>query len=385
MQISQSVFTANKPPHFDAPAVDCQNQLILVFGSTALLSESRHFQAIRSAYPGALIVGCSTAGEIHGTNVSDDTLVVTVVNFEHTRLRFSRVHITDSSHSFAAGLSLAQSLPADELVHVLVFSDGLHVNGTALVRGMREGLAPHVEVTGGLSADGARFEKTLVCANGVPAPNQVAVVGLYGHRIQVGYGSLGGWDPFGPEREITRSQGNVLFDLDRKPALELYKHYLGEHAAGLPATGLLFPLALRYPGMDGGTNGANSSVVRTILGVDEKLGGMTFAGDMPEGGYVRLMKANFERLIDGASGAAKISMNPLQDRSAQLALLISCVGRKLVLKQRVEEEVEGVRDVLGDQAVFAGFYSYGEISPHMAGDACELHNQTMTITTFFEG
>ncbi|MGB4927819.1 MAG: FIST N-terminal domain-containing protein [Giesbergeria sp.] len=384
MQISQCIFTAGNRPHFDALPVHRQNQLILVFGSTALLSDSNHFHAIRSAFPGGLIVGCSTAGEIHGTEVSDDTLVVTAVNFEHTRLHFSQERIVDSSESFAVGLALAESLPADELVHVLVFSDGLNVNGTALVRGMREGLSPHVEITGGLSADGASFQKTLVCANDVPAPNQVAVVGLYGHRIKVGYGSLGGWDPFGPEREITRAQGNVLFDLDRKPALELYKRYLGEHAAGLPATGLLFPLALRYPEMVGGTHGGSSSVVRTILGIDEEHGSMTFAGDMPEGGYVRLMKANFERLIDGASGAARISMKPLQDQSAQLALLISCVGRKLVLQQRVEEEVEGVRDVLGDQAVFTGFYSYGEISPHMAGDACELHNQTMTITTFFE-
>lgn len=384
MQISQSVFTAGNRAHFDALPAHRDNQLILVFGSTALLSDSSHFLAIRSAFPGGLIVGCSTAGEIHGTHVSDDTLVVTVVNFEHTRLHLSQAHIADASQSFAVGLSLAQSLPTDELVHVLVFSDGLNVNGTALVRGMRDGLPPNVEVTGGLSADGASFQKTLVCANAVPAPSQVAVVGLYGPHIKVGYGSLGGWDPFGPERKITRSQGNVLFDLDRKPALELYKRYLGEHAAGLPATGLLFPLALRYPETDGGTNGAYSSVVRTILSIDEAHNSMTFAGDMPEGGYVRLMKANFERLIDGASGAAKISAKPLQDRSAQLALLISCVGRKLVLKQRVEEEVEGVRDVLGGRAVFTGFYSYGEISPHMAGDACELHNQTMTITTFFE-
>ncbi len=384
MQIFQRIFTASNRPHFDALPVHRQNQLILVFGSTALLSDSGHFDAIRSAFPGGLVVGCSTAGEIHGTEVSDDTLVVTEVNFEHTRLHFSQEHIVDSSQSFAVGLALAESLPADELVHVLVFSDGLHVNGTALVRSMREGLPPHVEITGGLSADGARFQKTLVCANDVPAPNQVAVVGLYGDHIKVGYGSLGGWDPFGPEREITRAQGTVLFDLDRKPALELYKRYLGEHAAGLPATGLLFPLALRHPEMVGGTHGGSSSVVRTILGIDEELGSMTFAGDMPEGGYVRLMKANFERLIDGASGAARISMQPLQDQSAQLALLISCVGRKLVLKQRVEEEVESVRDVLGDQAVFTGFYSYGEISPHMAGDACELHNQTMTITTLFE-
>ena len=384
MQVSQSVFTVKSPPRFEGASETRANQLVLVFGSTALLSDSANFSAIRSAFPGGLIVGCSTAGEIHGTSVSDDTLVVTVVNFDQTRLHLSRAIITDPLQSFAIGQTLVESLPQDELEHILVFSDGLHVNGTALVRGMRNSLPRHVAVTGGLSADGASFQKTLVCSNDLPGDCQVAAVGLYGSHIKIGYGSLGGWDPFGPERVITRSAGNVLFDLDYKPALELYKRYLGEHAAGLPATGLLFPLSLRYPENLGLGPNSPPGVVRTILAVDETNQSMTFAGDMPEGGHVRLMKANFERLIDGASEAAKISALPMHDKSAQLALLVSCVGRKLVLKQRVEEEIEGVRDVLGDHAVLAGFYSYGEISPHVAGDACELHNQTMTITTFLE-
>lgn len=387
MQVSQHVFASGTVPYFDTSvkvSPDPGSQLVLFFGSTVMLQDSASYLAVRAAFPQGIIVGCSTAGEIHDTRVSDDTLVVTVVDFEHTRLRLSRATVTDASQSFAAGQALVEVLPSAELAHVIVFSDGLKVNGTDLVRGMRDKLPVHVEVTGGLSADGSHFLKTLVCANDMPTEGQIAAVGLYGQRIKIGYGSLGGWDPFGPEREITRSEGNVLYDLDGQPALELYKRYLDEHADGLPATGLFFPLSLRHP-MDSGENTrASGGVVRTILSVNEVHNSMTFAGDMPRGGRVRLMKANFERLIDGAAGAAKISATPLNGHSAQLALLISCVGRKLVLKQRVEEEVEGVRDVLGDGTVLTGFYSYGEISPHMAGDASELHNQTMTITTFSE-
>jgi hypothetical protein len=120
------------------------------------------------------------------------------------------------------------------------------------------------------------------------------------------------------------------------------------------------------------------------MAIDEENQSMTFAGDMPEGGYARLMKANFDRLIDGAGDAAHATSETLGASKPELALLISCVGRKLVLKQRVEEEVEGVRDVLGEDTVLAGFYSYGEICPHGAFTQCELHNQTMTITTFSE-
>ena len=209
------------------------------------------------------------------------------------------------------------------------------------------------------------------------AAGRVAAVGFYGERLKVGHGSLGGWDPFGPERLITRSAGNVLYELDGQPALKLYKRYLGAHAAGLPGAALLFPLALRA--QEGG-----SGLVRTILGVDEGKGSMTFAGDMPEGAHARLMKANFDRLIDGAAGAAKAGLAQLGAFPAELAILVSCVGRKLVLGQRIEEEVEAVRDVLGAQATLTGFYSYGELCPRGAVPTCELHNQTMTLTAFAE-
>jgi hypothetical protein len=96
------------------------------------------------------------------------------------------------------------------------------------------------------------------------------------------------------------------------------------------------------------------------------------------------MRASVERLVDGATGAARISRSETLSDSPDLALLISCVGRKLVLKQRVEEEVEAVREILGSRTTLTGFYSYGEISPFTPAARCELHNQTMTITTLSE-
>jgi hypothetical protein len=216
----------------------------------------------------------------------------------------------------------------------------------------------------------------MVCLDG-PAPSeQIVAIGLYGARLQVGFGSRGGWEPFGVERTITRAVGNVLYELDGEPALDLYKRYLDDHAAGLPASGLLFPLTIR-------STTSGEPVVRTILAVDEQARSLTFAGDLPVGHRARLMRASLDRLVAGASEAASVS---LADASApvSLALLVSCVGRKLVLKQRVEEEIEGVREVLGPEATIAGFYSYGELAPFKASRPCELHNQTMTITTLSE-
>jgi hypothetical protein len=362
-----------------------QAQLVLVFGANAALKKTGLIDEIKKMYPAARLLGCSTAGEICGTQVSDDSVVATAVHFESTLISGVRVGLDEVADSFLAGERLAQTLPptvtesgrTEQLVHVLVLSDGLNVNGSELVRGLTKHLPEGVTVTGGLAGDGARFGETLVFWDEAPRKGVIAVLGLYGSRLKVGFGSLGGWDSFGPERLITRSKGNVLYEMDGHSALGLYKKYLGEHAKDLPASGLLFPLSLR-------TRAGETAVVRTILSIDETEQSLTFAGDVPEGAYARLMKANFDRLIDGATGAAKTSHQAIGSAAPELAILISCVGRKLVLKQRVEEEVEGVRDVLGPRAVLAGFYSYGEISPFAPGAKCELHNQTMTITTFSE-
>ncbi len=360
-------------------------QLVLLFGATSIWHESAMLAQLRAACPQAHLLGCSTAGEIHGTEVSDESLVATAVTFEHTQLRGAAVNLQNAGESCAAGEQLAHALPealpgagaTDPLLHVFVLSDGLNVNGSDLVHGLSRSLPAGVTVTGGLAGDGARFKETRVYWDGVSASHTIAAVGLYGRRLKIGCGSLGGWDSFGPERLITRSRGNVLYELDGHSALSLYKKYLGEHARDLPASGLLFPLSLR--GQSGGT-----PVVRTILSVDEQAQSLTFAGDVPEGCYTRLMKANFDRLIDGATGAAQTGYATIGSVPPDLAILISCVGRKLVLKQRVEEEVEGVREVLGTKTMLAGFYSYGEISPFTPEARCELHNQTMTITTLAE-
>lgn len=373
MRVEQAAWSDRDGWHEQTALGDAQ--LVLVFGDRHALQHSQFSVDTVARWPRAATIGCTTAGQIQGTEVTDEGAVATAVHFEHTRVRLATTEVTAPT-SAAAGAALAAELSAPDLVHVLVISEGLDINGEALVRGLGEKLSATVSVTGGLSADGELFRETLVVVNGEARKNIVAAIGLYGDRLHVGCGSLGGWDPFGPERQITKSSGNVLYELDGQSALALYKRYLGEHAADLPASGLLFPLSLRR-------RDASAPVVRTILSVSEADQSLTFAGDVPVGGYVRLMKANFDRLIDGAVGAGRVSTDAL-GIPVDLALLISCVGRRMVLRQRVEEEVEGVRDVVGSTAAITGFYSYGEISPFTPKARCELHNQTMTVTTFSE-
>lgn len=354
-----------------------QPQLTLVFGSRTLLESPAMQNEIFQQYANTYFVGCSTSGEIADVSVLDDSIVVTAIQFEKTAIKTACFKIDSPSHSFQAAEEICKQLTSDTLKHVFVLSDGLNVNGSELVQGFRKFLPVDVHVTGGLAGDGASFEQTFVLGDGKVDDKVISAIGFYGDSIQIGFGSFGGWDSFGLERLVTKSEGNVLFTIDNQPALDLYKSFLGDQAKDLPASGLLFPLSLR-------TRTDEAAVVRTILSINEEDRSITFAGDLPEGSYVRLMKANIDRLIDGALKAAGNINLAIRQSEPELAILISCVGRKLVLKQLVEEEVEGVREVLGKTPVLTGFYSYGEISPFSETSQCELHNQTMTITTFKE-
>ncbi|MEX0665343.1 MAG: FIST N-terminal domain-containing protein [Acidimicrobiia bacterium] len=364
-------WSAPIPEHLDS-----ESTLVLAFGDPAIGADPRPIKDLRAALPTARLLGCSTAGQILGDELTDRTLVVSIARFDQTRVEATTAAVDGPSASYAAGQGVAAALSAPDLRAVFVLSDGLLVNGSELVRGCASGLAPDVIVTGGLAGDGERFERTWVLANDEPVAGAIAAVGLYGDAVQVGAGSFGGWDIFGPERRITRSDGNVLFELDGRPALELYKEYLGDRASGLPATALLFPLAVRE------ARDATRRTVRTILAVDEAAQSMTFAGDVPQGWCAQLMRANKDRLVDGAMQAAVMSDLPASD-GPQLAVAISCVGRRLVLGERTEEEIEATLEALAPTASLVGFYSYGEIAPHAEG-SCDLHNQTMTITTVSE-
>ena len=362
------------------PELDSDQTLVLAFGSPSVKGDRRAFEELARKYPRSHVLGCSTSGEVHGDEIRDDSVSVAVCRFARTRLSTSAVSVRESRQSFAAGQALARKLKQDDLKAVFVLSEGLNVNGSELVRGFNAVLGTGIPVTGGLAGDGSDFNETWVALGSRVESGLVAAVGLYGTDVVVGHGSQGGWDRFGPERVVTRSEGNVLFELDGRSALELYKEYLGDQASGLPATGLLFPLALQSP------NAPNREVVRTLLSVDESAGSMTFAGDLPEGHRVQLMKANFDRLVSGASGAAASANGRVVPEGAKgdlLAVAVSCVGRRLVLKDRTEDEVEAVLESLPSSTSLVGFYSYGELSPHSDG-TCGLHNQTMTLTVFAE-
>jgi hypothetical protein len=364
-----------------APGERAPADLVFFFGSRQALTCGARYHELQAMYPDAHILGCSTGGQIRNQDVSDDEIAAAALRFDATTLRVACEPASAPERSRACGEAIGRALAAPDLVGIFVLSDGLNVNGSELVAGIIGAVGKLVSVTGGLAGDGADFQETLVGADCAPRKHVVAAVGFYGAAIRIGHGSAGGWDEFGPRRQITRSRGNVLFQFDGEPALDLYERYLGEdEARGLPGSGLLFPLRIFDP------ERPDHDIVRTILAVDHDARSMTFAGDVPEGWTAQLMRGNFDRLAAGAAMAARQAADGVGPGRTgdQIAILVSCIGRRLLMGQHTADELEAASGESGLQIPQLGFYSYGEISPHRVSGVCELHNQTMTVTTIAE-
>lgn len=350
--------------------------LVLIFGDRYLLESKDLFNEVKELYPNGHLVFGSTSGEIMETSVYEESITLTAIEFEKTRFSIVSENVSNHDNVEKMGLAISNRFDQEQLKHMFIVSDGSFVNGSNLIEGLESVEGFNASITGGLCGDGARFEKTLTSYNENPKQGEVVAIGFYGGDLEVSYANFGGWTPFGPERTITRSEGNVLFEIDGKPALDLYKMYLGDKANELPKAALLYPLTVQQ-------NDESEPLVRTILNIDEAESSMILAGDMPMNAKVQLMMSTVDDIAEGASNAAELAMRDRQSKP-ELAILVSCVGRKLVLDQRTEDEIEEVAEIIGDQAKIAGFYSYGEMAPFAGKNECQLHNQTMTLTLLSE-
>ncbi len=345
--------------------------LVLVFSDVGHFQDSACYHELHALFPNANIVGCSSAGSVMDTTISDNDMVATAIRLEHGTVKVVTASVEDGADVLAVSKGLMDKLNAEDIRHVFVLSDGLFINGSELARGLN---SAGIAVTGGLAGDGTRFGKTWVMANGPARPRSIAAIGWYG-ELTVKSGCFAGWQEFGAKRVVTKSVANVVYEIDNQPALGLYKKYLGDQAADLPGSGLRFPLSVQVRTED-------QPIIRTLLAVDETAQSLTFAGDVPQGGFCKLMKTNLDNLIDSAGMAAEQAKSSVVRDG--ICLVVSCVGRRLVLGQLTEEELEIVRAKLGSQTAITGFYSYGELAPFSDVLQCQLHNQTMTLTTIYE-
>ncbi len=350
--------------------------IVFIFGDREVFKQEESYLKIKALYPSAHIVGCTSSGNILGNAISKEVMVATAVSFESGHVMIGVEDFGADDDLKEVGKSVVSQLPKEGLKHIFVLSDGINMNGSSLAKGVNEAIDCSVAITGGLAGDGTAFEETWIMADDVAKQNRVVAIGFYGDSISVSSGCFAGWNEFGVLRHITRSEGNVVYEIDGEPALALYKKYLGKYADGLPGSGLRFPINIKEHDED-------TPVIRTLLAIDEEKQSLTFAGDVPQGYIARMMTANVDGLIDGSQIAAD-RINQVNSKTA-LGLIVSCVGRRLLLNQLTDEELECIGKTLGDNVQLTGFYSYGELAPFSDKImSCQLHNQTMTLTVIYE-
>lgn len=375
--IIESLYYDNEKWQFENECIEIKEDvdLVMAFGDTDVFEEAEHYKYLRSLYPNAEIIGSSSSGNVLGAQISQKSIVATAINFSKSHLKVNVIDFDSNDDLEVISRELVSNLPNEDLKSIFIISDGLNMNGSTLAQGVNLE-KKNILITGGLAGDDARFEKTLIMANDVPKSKRVVAIGFYGKDIHVSSGCYAGWEEFGVERIITKSSANVVYEIDNEPALSLYKKYLGDEAKNLPGSGLRFPLNIK-------ASEDAKSTTRTLLAVDEEDQSLTFAGDVPEGSLAKLMKSDIDGLIDGSGIAAERIQKT--NSAIALGLVVSCVGRKLVMNDLVDEELEIIEDVVGTNVHLTGFYSYGELAPFSdeIGN-CQLHNQTMTLTVIYE-
>ncbi|MBU2921977.1 FIST C-terminal domain-containing protein [Winogradskyella psychrotolerans] len=377
MKTVQLVKQNNKDWTYVGKQQQLNQPLVLVFGNRYMLESPSIYEEIKALFPDGHIVFGSACAEISSSTVNEDSITITAMEFQKSQFAIRTSNVLDADlDSFKTGKELIQQFPAEGLKCVFVVSEGSFINGSQLTKGMSSSNDDNLLITGGLCGDDTRFEKTLASYNENPKEGEIVAIGFYGESLEVTFSIHGGWTPFGPERTVTKSEGNILFELDGQPALDLYKTYLGDKAKDLPGAALLYPLNVK-------SDDEEQSIVRSILNINEDDNSVILAGDIKENSKVQLMMTNVDNIANASERAARQALEYRKNKP-EIAFLVSCIGRKLVLDQRVEEEIEEVIEVLGQGTTVSGFYSYGEIAPFHGEMACQLHNQTMTITLISE-
>lgn len=377
MKSVQAYYTNEKGWVYLTDKQNLNSPLVIVFGDRILLEDADVLQSLKQEFPYQDIIYGSTAGEIAGSHVLDESLSVTAIEFEKTKFIVKYANVLDfDKDEEKLGRALYKQMPHENLKHLFVVSTGNFINCSMLINGIEESMAKSIALTGGVCGDGNRFEKTVASYNEAPKEGEVVLVGFYGESLEVSYASFGGFQPFGPERTITKASNNVVYEIDGQSAIDLYNKYLAEKAENIMVSRLAYPLNVIQPGKD-------YAIVRTILDIETTDGSIVLAGNCAQDSRAQLMMGSVHGIVQGAEQAAKYAMQGRKN-NPQLAILVSCMGRKAIMGQRVEEEIELIQEIIGAHVPVTGFYSYAEMAPVHDRYECEVHNQTMTLTLFSE-
>jgi hypothetical protein len=321
------------------------------------------------------IIGCSTSGEISSSGLSINSAVLGGIASDC--LDFEIVTVQGlKKDSEAAGRQLAESFSSTPRL-LQIFSDGLTGNGCAILRGIANVFGDSVPVNGGAAGDNGEFVKTLQFCRDRVYSDAVCGIAFYGD-FRLGIGVQSGWAPIGLSKQVTRACGNIVFELNGEPALDVYERFLGQHAKKLPAIGVEYPLGFLKSSAD--KNQADHYILRATMSVDRAKRSILFAGEIPEGAIVNMTCGDKTSILEAAGTAAREAISGIGNATPEIIFCYSCMARKIVLGRRTEEEITRIRAEFDSRIPMIGFYTYGEFCPVGRKSSNYMHNETVTLS-----
>ncbi len=353
--------------------------LLLVFASVRFDPEPL-LKGIGSVFLEAPLVGCSTAGEILTEGPSRRSVVVMAIRSDSLRIA-TGLSMGIRKNPLQAGRDLATRISQSKLPNphgLLIFPDGLTGNVAEVIRGIQDVLGLSFPIVGGSSADDFAFDRTYQFFHGQVFTDAVAGILLAG-PIALGIGARHGWHPLGKPRRVTRASANIVREMDKQSAVNLYETYFGKAAASLKTERLadmsiLYPLGMPIPGEE-------EYLLRNVLRVDPD-DSIVYAGEVPEGSEVRLMMGSKQKALEAARLAAEQAVRSIAPQTPRLGLVFSSCSRERLFGRRAPEEIASIRRTLGNNVPLVGFYDYGEQAPLTATQfhgRSYFHNESVVV------
>lgn len=359
--------------------------ILIVFGACRF-DHRKLLAGIRSITGDIPMVGGTTAGEISTSGFSKQSAVIMALSSPILDFTTS-IGLNMSKDEKACSVSLARKIrrkkAVKNAVSLLIFPNGMGGDGVKVIEGLHQVMGTNIEIIGGYLGDDERFENTFQYYNGKVYKDAIPALLISGENgFETGIGVRSGFESIGNRFYCTDSENNIVKKFDEERALDLYREFLGEERSKrLPGICLEYPFGLIDEKVS--IAGKDYFQLRCGLTVDREEGTITLAASIPKGSALTITTASRGEIINGAKLAALQAREALKNTVPQAILMLSCVGRKLVLGRRTQEEVDAVKEILGEDVPIIGFYTYGEIGPidKMREELAitRFHNETVVL------
>ena len=316
---------------------------------------------IKALVPHIKIIGATTSGEILEANDFVESTVLSFSLFENTKIETYSTEFYKTSSDTAT--HIISKFPKNRTPKVVIsFIDSLNMNGEEYINEFYK-YDKNLTISGGLAGDNGEFKNTIVFTqDGVIKSGAVAVL-LFNECLEVVTQASFGWESIGKTMTITKSDKNIVYEIDGIKTFDIYAKYLGiDIAKELPKVGVEFPLIIKR---------GKLSIPRAVLKIGEN-GSLIFAGNLHIGDKVKFGYGDIYSIINYS--------NKMKVKQSESIFIYSCMARKSLMKDNIRLELIPLSAITN----VSGFFTYGEFYSSRGNMSHELLNETMTILSLKE-